>query len=74
MKLQPAVDLWSTRVVDMTDEEKYARVTWEYLVLDEPNRVALQEQLAKSAHEGWEAIALACSGDVRFAALMRRRV
>ena len=46
---------------------------WEYLVVEEPNPVALQERLLSAAGDGWEAMSLSYAGDSRLLALLRRR-
>ena len=45
---------------------------WEYEVVEEPNAVALQERLTRVGRDGWEATSLACAGEGRLLALVRR--
>ena len=45
---------------------------FEYDVVDEPNAAALRERLERASREGWEALSLACAGECRLFALLRR--
>jgi hypothetical protein len=47
---------------------------WEYVILEEPNAVSLQERLGTVARDGWEAISLTAAAEFRLLALLRRRV
>jgi hypothetical protein len=45
---------------------------WEYLVIEEPNVVALQRRLVDAGRDGWEAIGVAWAGEARLVVVLKR--
>lgn len=45
---------------------------WEYLIVEEPNPIALQRRLSEAGLEGWEAVGFTTAGEARLVVVMKR--